>query len=312
MRYCELVLVAASAFAVDCILKDPSFRLHPVRIMGYTATALNRISSPVKNRKLAGFLVYVVLSLLWLCVGVVIDRTPPPYRIMAEILIVYFMIAPNQLISEVERIHRLISRGDIEGAKKRLSLLVTRKTRNMDEEALITTSLETLAENISDCFIAPLFYFLVGGLPLLLFYKITETTDSMFGYKTENLKDFGFCFARADDLLNFLPARITVLITAISSFLWGKSFIKPIAWAKRFGPLHESPNAGFPEAAFAAVLGIRFGGKFTYFDKTIEKPFIGVKEREITPKVIEEGAKFARFFCITTIALILASGLVLK
>ncbi len=312
MKFCESPLIVASAFVIDSIFKDPHFKFHPVRIMGYTATLLYKILYPIKYKKLSGLIAYAILSSFWIYIGILINSFSNPHKILIEIIILYFMIAPNQLISEVEKIYKLLAKGDLERARTKLSFLVTRNTYRMDKETLITTSLETLSENISDCFIAPLFYYLVGGIPLLLFYKLTETTDSMFGYKTEELREFGLSFAKADDLLNFIPARIAVFIISISSFLWGKSFTKPFIWAKKFGPLHESPNAGFPEAAFAAVLGIRFGGEFWYFEKKIKKPFIGEKEREIKPQIIEEGIQFARFLCITTIAIILTLGLVLK
>ena len=138
-------------------------------------------------------------------------------------------------------------------------------------------ALETLAENLSDGVIAPMFWFALLGLPGMMAYKMVNTLDSMIGYKNERYLEFGQIAARLDDLANYIPARLTAwLMLAVSGNLNKMDFVK------RFGPAHASPNSGYPESALAAILNCRFGGTHDYFGKPVEKPYIGTNERTFT------------------------------
>ena len=300
-------LIFLLGYILDVTLKDPDFSLHPVRLMGYTAGFLKDLF--YKNRKTNGIICYGSLIILWISLGFIIEAKA---NIFIKVAVFYFMIAPNQLVYEIESILTNLKNEKIEESKKTLAYLVTRETKEMDRQNIILTSIETLSENLVDAFISPTFYFFLLGFPALFLYKLTETCDSMFGYKTEKYYNFGWIFAKADDLLNFIPARVTVLIISIFSLITGKSPLKPLKWAKEFGSKHESFNAGYPEASFSALLGVRLGGYYTYFGKKVFKSYIGKMEEEPDIHTLEKAIIYFKSICLFVILLISISMLVLK
>jgi adenosylcobinamide-phosphate synthase len=157
--------------------------------------------------------------------------------------------------------------------------------------------LETLAENLSDGVVAPLFYYAIGGVPLLFAYKMVNTLDSMIGYKSERYRQFGCFAARTDDVFNFIPARITALLMLLVTFRWD---VAP--FVLKYGPKHASPNSGYPESAMAGILKCRFGGPNVYHGVLVEKPFIGETKREITAKDISKAC--AVNFAVATVAVV--------
>jgi cobalamin biosynthesis protein CobD len=161
--------------------------------------------------------------------------------------------------------------------RQQLSRIVGRDTAQLEPQQIRKAALETLAENLSDGVIAPLFWFALLGAPGMLTYKMINTLDSMIGYKNERYLHFGKFAARLDDVANYLPARLTVLI-----MLLVKGKISDISFILKFGKCHSSPNSGYPEAALASILNCRFGGPNSYFGKIVDKTFIGTNEREIS------------------------------
>ena len=158
-----------------------------------------------------------------------------------------------------------------------MARIVGRDTSELSALEIRTAALETLAENLSDGVIAPLFWLAIGGVPAMLTYKMVNTLDSMIGYKTEKHKKFGCFAARFDDVANFIPARLTALLMVISS---GRlSLLKFVA---KYGSCHASPNSGYPEAALAGILNCRFGGPHYYFGQLFPKPYIGTNDRTLT------------------------------
>ncbi len=300
-------LIFLFGYILDVILKDPDFALHPVRLMGYTASFFKELF--YKNKKTHGIICYGLLIILWISLGFIIEAKA---NIFIKIAVFYFMIAPNQLAYETESILVNLKNKNIEEARKILAHLVTRETEEMDQEHIVLTSIETLSENLVDAFISPTFYFFLLGFPALFLYKITETCDSMFGYKTEEYYNFGWIFAKADDLLNFIPARITVLIISIFSLIMGKSPLKPLKWAKEFGSKHESFNAGYPEASFSALLGVSLGGYYKYFGKKVFKPYIGKMEEEPDIHILEKAIIYFKSICLFVILFISILVAVLK
>jgi adenosylcobinamide-phosphate synthase len=197
-------------------------------------------------------------------------------------------IATRELIRSAQLVISSVSKGDMEAAQRDVSMIVGRDTRELPEEGVLKATIETLAENLSDGIVAPLFYLAVGGLPLAMTYKAINTLDSMVGYKNEKYRYLGWAAARLDDCANYLPARITGLMIVLSSFL--VSLVKPglrsLSLARqsfiimqRDGRKHPSPNSGIPEAAMAGALRIRLGGPSTYAGVLSNKPFIGDEER---------------------------------
>ncbi|MCP4219427.1 MAG: cobalamin biosynthesis protein CobD, partial [bacterium] len=162
-------------------------------------------------------------------------------------------------------------------AKGKLSYIVGRDVENLSEDGIAGAALETVAENLVDGVVAPLFYAAIGGAPLAMAYKMVNTLDSMVGYKNEKYLHFGKASARIDDLLNYIPARLSIPVIGLAAqFLAGRGK-DAIVTAIREGRNHSSPNAGYPEAAFAGTLGVRLGGPNYYDGVLVEKPYIGKK-----------------------------------
>lgn len=205
-------------------------------------------------------------------------------------------LALRGLISSARLVMKAVERNDLTGARKNLAMIVGRDTEKLDKKAVLRATIETVAENLSDGVIAPLFYLLIGGLPLAFAYKAINTLDSMVGYKNERYLRIGWASARLDDLANYIPARITGLAIVAACFLYRlarreanaskvntASRLSPALSAaadsfkimRRDGRNHTSPNSGVPEAAMAGGIGVRLGGPSTYGGEVVEKPYIG-------------------------------------
>ena len=193
-----------------------------------------------------------------------------------EALIVFFCLAGTTLIREVRAVFLALDRSLDEG-RKQVARIVGRDTSELSAQEVRTAALETLAENLSDGVIAPLFWFAVLGVPGMLAYKMVNTLDSMIGYKTDRYRDFGCWAAHIDDIANYIPARLTALLMVVVA---GKPQLVSFVW--RNGPRHASPNSGYPEAALAGILNCRFGGPHYYFGQLFDKPYIGDNDRTLT------------------------------
>ncbi len=219
----------------------------------------------------------LAVSLVALCVSIslgiqaALDSLPYAFSLTLTAVVSSMFIASNMLFNSV--------RLALEANDKRaaLSMLVSRDTAELDESEINKALIETYAENISDGVIAPLFYLILFGLPGMAAYKAINTLDSMVGYRTDRYEKFGKISARLDDAANFVPARITALIIALSA-----ASVKSVKSAFVFGGKHKSPNAGYPIAAMAGALGIRLGGPTPYHGKITDKPYFGEGRGEIT------------------------------
>jgi adenosylcobinamide-phosphate synthase len=188
---------------------------------------------------------------------------------------IFTSLAVRSLDQESNKVIEALRRGDLDGARALVGRLVGRDTNHLSEADIVRAVFETVAENMSDAIVAPLFYFVLLGVPGMVAYKAVNTMDSMVGYKNDKYIRFGWAAARLDDIVNYIPARITagliVLGAAISRLRW-RSAIHVIL---RDAQLQPSPNAGYPEAALAGALGVRLGGLNHYFGRPVEKPFLG-------------------------------------
>ena len=193
-----------------------------------------------------------------------------------EALIVFFCLAGTTLIREVRAVFLALDRS-LEEGRKQVARIVGRDTSELSAQEVRTAALETLAENLSDGVIAPLFWFAFLGVPGMLAYKMVNTLDSMIGYKTDRYKDFGCWAAHIDDIANYIPARLTALLMVVVA---GKPQLASFVW--RNGRRHASPNSGYPEAALAGILNCRFGGSHYYFGQLFDKPYIGNNDRPLT------------------------------
>ncbi|MBU4345393.1 MAG: adenosylcobinamide-phosphate synthase CbiB, partial [Proteobacteria bacterium] len=204
-----------------------------------------------------------------------------------------------------------LNRGNIEEARKRLSMIVGRDTEKLDEQGICRAVIETVSENLSDGIIAPMFYLALGGLPLAMAYKAVNTLDSMVGYKNDRYGDIGWFSAKMDDMFNWIPARFTGLIIVAASFVLRYNWRDSWKIMRRDGQNHSSPNSGMPEAAAAGALNIQLGGKIQYFGKISHKPTIGDRIKEIDRDDVKKAwviMFFSSFFmaavCVLTLWLI--------
>lgn len=218
-------------------------------------------------------------------------------------IVLYLVLAAHQLIAEGLQLQRTLETGDLHAARHRLSRLVSRRTEEMNETAIIKGTIETMSENFADGFFTPLFYFVMGGPVAAVAYKTINTMDSMIGYRNERYREFGWATARLDDLVNWLPARLAGLILVVASPLAGCSPARAWRIMIRDGRKHESPNAGIGKAAIAGALGVQIGGPAQYGDVIVERPFIGDHLHPLTPSLIRETARLLLAGCAVSVAL---------
>lgn len=190
---------------------------------------------------------------------------------------VFYGLANHSLIQEGKEVIDTLKKQGVEAGRRRLSWIVGRDTSELSSREVYTAVLETMAENLSDGVVAPLFYYALGGFPAMMAYKMVNTLDSMIGYKDERYRQFGCLAARLDDVLNYIPARLTALFMALVAYRPGL-----FRFIARYCYMHASPNSGFPESAMAGILDCRFGGAHVYHGLLVEKPYIGDNDREIS------------------------------
>jgi len=281
-------LVLSLAVAFDLLVGDPVFG-HPVRLIGKFGEGGYRLFG--RLRLLGGFLTFVLTAILFEALVLGSIRLFPPL----EVIWLFYFVALRSLFREVEAVYKPLQEGNLPLARKRLSFLVSRDTERLDEKGLIRGLLETLSENFNDAFCGPLFWYVLAGLPGAAFYKVAETLDSMFGYRYGTFKHFGFFPARTDDLLNFLPARLTVFFMALAAPFCGLSGRRTLKTAWTEAHKHASPNAGWPEAALAGALGVALGGPTSYHGRLEPCPYLGVPLRELEKGDIKLAVRLIKF-----------------
>lgn len=275
-------------YIADLIIGDPYSFPHPVRYIGklikYTENKIRKKAKSDKDLKIGGFVLwFVTVGVTYLVTYLILKLSsliPFGYLIMNSFLI-YTTLATKCLKDEAVKIYNVLKTGDIEKSRMQLSYIVGRDTTHLDEGEIIRATVETVAENTVDGIIAPMFYAFIGGAPLAMAYKAINTLDSTVGYKNEKYKDLGFASAKIDDIANYIPARIAVLLIAIGSLLLGYDYKKASQIAVRDRKNHKSPNCAYPEGAVAGALGVQLGGTNIYFGQAVYKPTIGDKIREI-------------------------------
>ncbi|MDX9853672.1 MAG: adenosylcobinamide-phosphate synthase CbiB, partial [Tenuifilaceae bacterium] len=267
-------------YIFDLLIGDPYRMPHPIKLFGNVISFAEKRFSRGAYLRLKGSLVAGALVLLVFFVFFLIDRLTAPnvwlHHFVVAVL-VFYGLANRCLVDEALRVEHQLTQHGLEAGRKQLSFIVGRDTRNLDANSIRTAVLETLSENLSDGVIAPLFYYALGGVPLMFAYKMVNTLDSMVGYKNERYLRFGWFSARLDDLLNFIPARITALLMVLVTFSW-----RGVAFVFKYGHKHTSPNSGYPESALAGILNCRFGGPNVYHGVLVSKPYIGHNQRDIT------------------------------
>lgn len=297
-------MLEASLLAFACMLDyaigDPHWLPHPVRLIGAAITGgeslLRTLARTPAAERLAGAVLTVVVvastyaltallqhSLIVMSAGFAPLSIPTVLAFGALILLAATTLALRGLCDSATLVIRDLENDNLGKARCDLSMIVGRDTRELSESSCAKATIETVAENLSDGVIAPLFWFAIGGLPLAMAYKAVNTLDSMIGYRNERYWHFGWAAARLDDIANLIPARLAGGLIVLSAFFSGTASAKNawrIMW--RDGQNHLSPNSGVPEAAMAGALGVRLGGTSSYGGTAVEKPSIGDAANIIT------------------------------
>ena len=278
------MITAVAAFLLDTIIGDPRSKLHPVVLMGKLISTLESFlrrdsDKPLKKIIKGGALVYAVVIIVMLIgfgIELLTEEIPNPVaQILAQALVLSFMIAPRTLSRDAYAVYLFLITDDMEYARKRVSWIVGRDTENLNEAEITRATVETVSENTVDGVISPLFYFAIGGLPLAMFYRAANTMDSMIAYKNSKYFFFGQIAARLDDILNYVPARITALLFICAAFILQLDYKNAFAMMKRDAKKHPSPNGGYAEATVAGALNIRLGGTNYYFGEPHFRAYMG-------------------------------------
>lgn len=295
----RMLVWITAAYLLDMLIGDPHVLYHPVRLMGRIIEMLHPIVERSRRRVLAGIWYPLVLIALSIAAVQAVKLLPSPYRELITIYILYTSLAARSLASEVWKVLRLEEIGD---RRKALSMLCSRDTNALDERGIRSTLFETTAENAVDGILAPLFYILAFA-PLglsaeaALVYKSVSTCDSMVGYKNERFIEIGKVSARLDDVLNFVPARLSVICILIAGYLVqlfsgereaNASVARGIRVYRRDRYRHESPNSAHSMSLFAGILGVQIAGPMSYFGKRKEKPYLGDPIHALTDDVVRK------------------------
>ena len=271
---------------------DPERLPHPIVWFGKAIAWFERLLNKGRGRRVKGIItallligtVYAAMFFLlrW------IDGVDKYAGMAVKAILVFYCLAGTTLIREVKMVFEAVD-CSLEGGRKQVARIVGRDTSELSEQEVRIAALETLAENLSDGVVAPVFWYGILGVPGMMAYKMVNTLDSMIGYRTQRYREFGWCAAHIDDVANYLPARLTTLLmlTVTGRF----RLLNFVTW---FGREHASPNSGYPEAALAGILDCRFGGPHTYFGEVVNKPYIGTNERPITTADMERAVSINR------------------
>jgi adenosylcobinamide-phosphate synthase len=304
------ILPLLIGWMLDLLLGDPAWLPHPVigfgKMIAYGEHRLNKGC----HRKAKGAVMAVVLIISVLVTTAWIRHSlyllPSLFGegigvgLLFDSLLIFCCLAGTTLIREVRQVFLALDHS-LEDGRKQVARIVGRDTSSLSAQEVRTAALETLAENLSDGVIAPLFWYALLGVPGMVAYKMVNTLDSMIGYKTERYKDFGCWAAHIDDIANYIPARLTALLMVVVA---GKPQLASFVWKN--GRRHASPNSGYPEAALAGILNCRFGGPHHYFGQLFDKPYIGTNDRPLTTADMKTAVRVNRTAEILMVLLVVA------
>ncbi len=286
------VISIIAGWIADRLLGDPERLPHPVVLFGKVIAAGEHRLNKDNHRKIKGAVMSLSLTIVTFAITAVIllaaERLSDIAAIVIQAVLIFYCLAGQTLIKEVKGVFKALDIS-LDCGRRQVSRIVGRDTSQLPDNEVRKAALETLAENLSDGVIAPVFWLIILGVPGMVAYKMVNTLDSMIGYRTERYKDFGMMAARTDDVANFIPARLTALLMVLVA---GRpSLLKFVATN---GRKHASPNSGYPEAALAGIQNCRFGGGHTYFNEYFYKPYIGDNERQLTTEDMKKAVKTSR------------------
>jgi len=262
--------------ALDQLAGDPR-RGHPVALFGAAAGRLE--ARMWRDDRTAGTGYAALLIAAPLVIGLLPRNLPAPWLAAVTAVGAWTVLGSRSLSAEADRVAAHLRRGDLPAAREQLTHLVGRRTGFLDEAEIARATIESVAENTSDAVVAPLLWGAAAGLPGLLAYRAVNTLDAMVGHHSPRYENFGWASARADDVANYLPARLTAVLTAMAAPAAGGDWRAALSVARADGRRHPSPNAGVPEAAFAGALGVRLGGRNDYGSHVEDRPLLGGRGR---------------------------------
>ena len=294
------------AWLLDWFLGDPMWLPHPVVAFGKLIARLEKLLNRGNLRLIKGAV--AVLVLVGGCFGlfygvdtVLYQRLPWLWPLFV-LIFVFYGLANRTLIREGRAVFSVLRLQGVEAGRRQLSRIVGRDTSQLSPNQIRTAVLETMSENLSDGVVAPLFWLAIGGVPGIMAYKMVNTLDSMWGYRSERFLLFGRVAARLDDVANYFPARLTGLLMALVSGSW-----RSIQFMRRYGRSHKSPNSGYPESALAGILDCRFGGPAVYHGQLVEKPYIGSNDRMIEDHDVAQAARINHLVCFLMVWLVIGA-----
>ena len=285
-----MLAAVAAGFILDLLIGDPRWLYHPVRAIGKLIEVLEKLLRGIfpkdkSGERKAGFflVVFVVGITAFISYGIlfIAFKIHVILGFFVETFMSYQILATRSLKEESMRVYDALETGNLQLSRQAVSMIVGRDTENLDEVGVTKATVETIAENASDGVIAPLFYLIIGGPVLGFAYKAVNTMDSMVGYKNERFQYFGTCAARFDDVVNYIPARLSALIMILASYFCGLKAQNAWRIYRRDRYNHASPNSAQTEAVMAGALDVQLAGDAWYFGKLHKKPFIGDAGRKI-------------------------------
>jgi adenosylcobinamide-phosphate synthase len=306
------------AYALDWLIGDPMWLPHPVRWMGRMIGSGERLLRTVARTSLGEFIAGLVLTLAlvlvfgagswWLLFW--LGRWNRIFAAVVSILLAASTLATRSLLDEARAVGRFLMVGDLPSARVQVARIVGRDTQNLDESGVTRAVIETLAESASDGIVAPLLYLAIGGVPAALAFKVVNTLDSMIGHRGERYEYFGKFAARLDDVLNFVPARLTATLVVLTAWLLRLDWLNAWRVFWRDGAKHKSPNAGRPEAAMAGALRVRLGGTNLYDGEEHFGQYLGDAQQPVNSQSLENALRLTRYVSLLMFALCWAALLV--
>ncbi|MFH1481404.1 MAG: adenosylcobinamide-phosphate synthase CbiB [Pseudomonadota bacterium] len=321
----ELIVIISVAYILDLLLGDPPYPYHPIRIMGRGISRLEKVLMDLGWNGRGGgiILVFVSESLLvssYLALNMLFYKIHPWLSLVFNLYLCYSCLAFGDLLNHIKPVTRSLEREDLAQTRRSISFLVGREVQGLDKAGLGRAAVETMAENFVDGFVSPLFWYFTGGffafllgvsilpasISLMLIFKGASTLDSMVGYKNKRYLYFGWAGARLDDIMNLIPARISLLFLFLGAWIGGLEPMKGVRIALRDRLKHDSPNAAHAESFLAGVLGIRLGGPTRYPDGLKDKPWLGNGTIPVEFIHINQTAALLKYSAWTAMALFLS------
>lgn len=313
------LLAVVIGFGLDLLLGDPRWMPHPIVAIG---RLISRLERRLRREGLTPSEEYRRGVLLWGIVVAVSGVVPalilwgafslhPILGVVLESILAWLCLATRSLVTESRKVEKPLRKGDLQEARHAVSMIVGRDTAQLSAEGVTKATVETVAENTSDGIVAPLLFLILGGAPLGLVYKAINTMDSMIGYIDEPYTHFGHFAARADDVVNYIPARLSALVMLLAGALLGLDIRDGWRIFRRDRYKHASPNSAQTESVMAGLLGVQLAGDATYGGHLHRKPFIGDPGRPIVPEDISRSCRIAVATALLSLLLFLTPALLI-